>query len=432
MDFFQILYTDSPWALVVQHYFFIQIWKKVWSPGSHLEFWTSKYVTAISQQLLDGFFPIFVYRFPLGPSCAISLFYSHLKTNMATRRPSWIWTSKFVTAISQQLLYGLFPNFVYRFPLGPSCATSLFIQVWKPIWPPGGHLEFWTSKFVTTISQRLLDGLFPNFVYGFPLGPSCATSLFYSDLNKDMVVRRPSWILNIKVCYRYFSATTWWIFSKFCIQIPLGPSCATLLFIQIWTKIWSSGGHLEFWTSKFVTAISQQLLVGLFPNFVYRFPLGPSCATSLFYSDLKTNMATRAAILNFEHQSLLPLFLSNYWMDFFQILYTDSPWALVVQHYFFYSDLKKIWSPGGHLEFWTSKYVTAISQQLLDGFFPIFVYRFPLGPSCAISLFNSHQKTNMATRRPSWILNIKVCYRYFSATTVWIVSKFCIQIPLGP
>ena len=169
--FSNFLYTDSPWALVVQYRSFIHIWKPIWPPGDHLEFWTSK----------------------------------------------------FVTAISQQLLYGLFPNFVYRFPLGPSCATSLFIQVWKPIWPPGGHLEFWTSKFITAISQQLLDGFFPNFVYRFHLGPSCATSLFYSDLKTSMAARQPSWILNIKVCYRYFSASTGWIFSNFCIQIPLGP-----------------------------------------------------------------------------------------------------------------------------------------------------------------------------------------------------------------
>ena len=221
MDCFQILYTDSPWALVVQHHFFIQIWTKIWSSGGHLEFWTSKFVTAISQQLLDGFFPNFVYRFPLGPSCATLLFYSDLKKIWSPGGHLEFWTSKFVTAISQQLLDGLFLNFVYGFPLDLVVQHHFFIQIWKPLWLPGDHLEFWTSKFATTISQRLLDGLFPNFVYGFPLGPSCATSLFYSDLNKNMVVRRPSWILNIKVCYRYFSATTSWIVSKFCIQIPL-------------------------------------------------------------------------------------------------------------------------------------------------------------------------------------------------------------------
>ena len=97
-------------------------------------------------------------------------------------------------------------------------------------------------------------------------------------------------------------------------------------FIQIWTKIWSSGGQLEFWTSKFVTAISQQLLDGYFPNFVYRFPLGLSCAT-LFFIQIWKKYGRQAAILNFEHQSLLPLYLSNYWMDCFQILYTDSPWT---------------------------------------------------------------------------------------------------------
>ena len=155
----------------MQHHCFIQIWKPIWPPGSHLEFWTSKFVTAISQQLLDGFFA----------------------------------------------------NFVYRFPLGPSCATLLFYSDLKKIWLPGGHLEFWTSKFVTAISQQLLDGLFSNFVYGFPLDPSCSTSLFYSDLKTIMAARWPSWILNIKVCYHYFSATTGWIFSKFCIRIPLGP-----------------------------------------------------------------------------------------------------------------------------------------------------------------------------------------------------------------
>ena len=146
-------------------------------------------------------------------------------------------------------------------------------------------------------------------------------------------------------------------------------------FIQIWKPIWPPGSHLEFWTSKFVTAISQQLLDGLFPNFVYRFPLGPSCATSLFYPDLENQYGRQAAILNFEHQSLLPLFLSNYWMDCFQILYTDSPWDLVVQHHFFIQIWKPKWPPGSHLEFWTSKFVTAISQQLLDGLFSNFTYR---------------------------------------------------------
>ena len=126
-----------------------------------------------------------------------------------------------------------------------------FIQIWKPIWSPGSHLEFWTSKFVTAISQQLLDGLFSNFVYGFPLDPSCATSLFYSDLKIIMATRQPSWILNIKVCYRYFSATTGWIFTNFCIRIPLGALVVQHhFFIQIWTKMWSSGGHLEFLNIK--------------------------------------------------------------------------------------------------------------------------------------------------------------------------------------
>ena len=195
-----------------------------------------------------------------------------------------------------------------------------------------------------------------------------------------MVARRPSWILNIKVCYRYISATTGWIVFKFCIRIPLGPSCAT----------------------------------------------------SLFYSDLKTIMAARwpSWILNIKVCYHYFSATTGWIVSKFCIRIPLG--ALVVQHHFFIQIWTKIWSSGGHLEFWTSKFVTAISQQLLDGFFPIFVCRFPLGPSCSISLFYSHLKTNMATRRPSWILNIKVCYRYFSATTVWIVSKFCIQISLRP
>ena len=168
-----------------------------------------------------------------------------------------------------------------------------FIQIWKPIWPPGGHLEFWTSKFVTAISQQLLDGLFPNFVYRFPL---------------------------VLVVQHHF-------------------------FIQIWKPIWPPGGHLEFWTSKFVTAISQQLLDGLFPNFVYRFPLGPSCAASLFYSRSENQYGRQAAILNFEHQSLFPLFLSNYWMNCFKFCIQIPLRSLVVQHHFWSQIWKPIWPP---------------------------------------------------------------------------------------
>ena len=124
---------------------FIEIWKPIWPPGNHIEFLASKCVTAISQQLLEGSFWNLVYRLPLGPSCATSLFIQIWK-------PIWpgghleFWTSKFVTSISQELLEGSFWNCVCWFPLGPSYATSLFIQIWKPVWPPGGHLEFWTTN----------------------------------------------------------------------------------------------------------------------------------------------------------------------------------------------------------------------------------------------------------------------------------------------
>ena len=158
----------------MQRHFLIWIWKPIWPPDGHLKFWTSKFVTAFSQQLVDGLFWNFIYRFPLGSSCAMSLLIRIWKPIWPPDGNLVFLTSKFVTAISQELLEGSFWNFVYRFPLGPCCATSLFIQIWKPIWPPGGHLEFWTSKFVTAISQQLLDGLFSNFIYRFPLGPSCA------------------------------------------------------------------------------------------------------------------------------------------------------------------------------------------------------------------------------------------------------------------
>ena len=181
-------------------------------------------------------FSNFVYRFPLGPSCATSLLIKIWKPIWPPDGHLEFWTSKFVTAISQQLLDELFSNFVYRFPLGPSCATSLFIQIWKPIWPPGGHLEFLTSKFVTAIFQQLLDELFSNFVHRFPLGPCCATSLL----------------------------------------------------IQIWKPIWPPDGHLEFWTSKFVTVTFHQLLYGLFSNFIYRFPL-LTLLVKLSHCDLYSN-----------------------------------------------------------------------------------------------------------------------------------------------
>ena len=98
------------------------------------------------------------------------------------------------------------------------CLT-LFIQIWKPIWLPGGHLEFWTSKFVAAISQQLLDGMFSSVVYRLLLNTSCVTSLFCSDLEASMNIRLPSWIMKIKVCYCCFSATTRGILIKLYIML---------------------------------------------------------------------------------------------------------------------------------------------------------------------------------------------------------------------
>ena len=113
------------------------------------------------------------------------------------------WTSKFVTAIFQQLLDELFSNFVHRFPLGPCCATSLFIQIWKPIWPPDGHLEFWTSKFVTVTFHQLLYGLFSNFIYRFPLQPLAKINY-----------KSPWPIFHGPVIFLYNSKVFWRIFMK--------------------------------------------------------------------------------------------------------------------------------------------------------------------------------------------------------------------------
>ena len=81
--------------------------------------------------------------------------------------------------------------------------------------------------------------------------------------------------------------------------------------------------------SEFVTAISGKVLDGSFLNLICWFPMVPSCALVLFLP-IRIQDGRQAAILDFESESLLPLFLGMYGMDLSQILYAGSPWYLVV------------------------------------------------------------------------------------------------------
>jgi len=44
----------------------------------------------------------------------------------------------------------------------------------------------------------------------------------------------------------------------------------------------------------------------------------------------------------------------------------------------------------------------------------------------------TYRKNKMASRWPSWILGVKVCYRYFSESSEGIFLKFDVKVPPGP
>ena len=90
-----------------------------------------------------------------------------------------------------------------------------------------------------------------------------------------------------------------------------------------------------------------------------------------FFGVIQIQDDRQAAILDFESERLLELFLRKYWMDLSQISYAGSPWSLL----------------------------------------------------CIVS-FLVRAEFKMADRRPSWILKVKVCYRYFWESPGWIFLKF--------
>ena len=181
-EFSQISFVGFPWSLVTHIIFWDWFKKRTWPTDGHLGFWDLKCVITLSQESTGGS----------------------------------TWELKFVIGISLNILEGSYSDFVCRLPL--KFVSSYAYYILRLIWKHHGcqmtHLGFWYLKFVIAFSERP-GGIFLRFHILVSLGPWWCILHFKTDLKNNMATRRPSWILKVKVCYRYFSENTHVIFLKF-------------------------------------------------------------------------------------------------------------------------------------------------------------------------------------------------------------------------
>ena len=166
------------------------------------------------------------------------------------------------------------------FVLGPSCACHVLAVIGFSIWPPSAILDFdiWSllPLFLGNYWRDLYETLW-----------TC--SLW------DWVVHAPFW------AWSDIKDGRW------------PPSC-----------ILSISSLLEI-----VTAISRKQLKGYWQNLVDMFVLRPSCACHIL-TLIGCSIWPPGAILDFDIQSLLLVFLENYWSDRHETVWTCSLWNLVV------------------------------------------------------------------------------------------------------
>ena len=138
--------------------------------------------------------------------------------------------------------------------------------------------------------------------------------------------------------------------------------------------------------------------------------------------------------LNLASNSLLPLFLRNYWIDLDQISYVGSPWVLVVHFAIFKSIRNPKWPTGGHLEFsllplFRRTYWMDLDQISYEG------SPWALVVHCIIQV---DYKSNIADRRPVQVYYTCIttpywCYEHHALRYIWSFAPFtemnlCMQI----